>query len=170
MSEDVLRTFFYNAARGDATMKSRKCQLANGLHANISIGFASLRRDGFAGMVADGAGELVTRPVVFTGSSLFVNADARFGALAVEVIDANGNPFPGFSAEDCTGLVRVDSTKRALSWKGGDLSRFAGKPVRFRFKMKVATLYAFWVSKDASGKSGGYLAAGGPDYAGPKDE
>ena len=91
-------------------------------------------------------------------------------ALAAEVIDANGNPFPGFSVEDCTGLVRVDSTKRALSWKGGDLSRFAGKPVRFRFKMKVATLYAFWVSKDASGKSGGYLAAGGPDYAGPKDE
>ena len=122
------------------------------------------------GSLAAGAGELVTRPVLFTGSSLFVNADARFGALAVEVIDANGNPFPGFSAEDCTGLVRVDSTKRALSWKGGDLSRFAGKPVRFRFKMKVATLYAFWVSKDASGKSGGYLAAGGPDYAGPKDE
>ena len=90
--------------------------------------------------------------------------------LTVFQIHTDGNPFPGFSAEDCTGLVRVDSTKRALSWKGGDLSRFAGKPVRFRFKMKVATLYAFWVSKDASGKSGGYLAAGGPDYAGPKDE
>ena len=58
----------------------------------------------------------------------------------------------------------------ALPWKGGDLSRFAGKPVRFRFRMKVATLYAFWVSKDASGKSGGYLAAGGPDYTGIKDE
>ena len=48
--------------------------------------------------------------------------------------------------------------------------KFDGNPVRFRFRMKVATLYAFWVSKDASGKSGGYLAAGGPDYAGPKDE
>ena len=151
-------------------MKSRKCRLANGLHANISIGFASLRRDGFAGMVADGAGELVTRPVVFSGSHLFVNADARFGALSAEVIDASGKPFPGYAAADCNGLVRVDATKRAVSWKGGDLSRFAGKPVRFRFKMKVATLYAFWVSKDASGKSGGYLAAGGPGYAGFRDE
>ena len=151
-------------------MKSKECRLANGLHANISIGFASLRRDGFAGMVADGAGEVVTRPVVFSGAQLFVNADARFGSLAVEVIDTDGKPFPGYAAADCEGMVRLDATKHALSWKGGDLSRFAGRPVRFRFKLKVATLYAFWVSKDASGKSGGYLAAGGPAYAGIRDE
>ena len=168
--KDERLLFFYNAARGDATMKSEKCRLANGLHANISIGFASLRRDGFAGMVADGAGSLVTRPVTFTGSHLFVNADARFGTLTAEIIDSDGKPFPGYAAADCEGLVRVDATKRAVSWKGGDLSRFAGKPVRFRFNMKVATLYAFWVSKDATGKSGGYLAAGGPCYAGPKDD
>ena len=74
------------------------------------------------------------------------------------------------AAEDCDGLLRVDETKRMVAWKGGDLSRFAGKPVRFRFRMKVATLYAFWVAKEASGKSGGYIAAGGPDYSGLKDE
>ena len=121
-------------------------------------------------MVADGEGSLVTRPVTFSGSHLFVNADVRFGALTAEVIDADGKPFSGYAAADCEGLVRVDATKRAVSWKGGDLSRFAGKSVRFRFNMKVATLYAFWVSKDAAGKSGGYLAAGGPGYAGHKDE
>ena len=151
-------------------MKSKECRLANGLHANISIGFASLRRDGFAGLVADGDGTVTTRPVVFSGSHLFVNADARFGAMSAEVIDADGKPFPGYAAADCKGLVRTDTTKQAVSWKGGDLSRFAGKPVRFRFKLKVATLYAFWVSKDASGKSGGCLAAGGPGYAGLRDE
>ena len=31
------------------------------------------------------------------------------------------------------------------------------------------TFYAFWVSPDASGKSGGYLAAGGPAYGGLRD-
>ena len=66
--------------------------------------------------------------------------------------------------------MRTDSTKSALTWKGGDLSRFAGKPVRFRFKMKVATLFSFWVSKKPTGESGGYVAAGGPDYKGLKDE
>ena len=92
------------------------------------------------------------------------------GTLAAEVIDADGKPFPGYAAADCKGMVRIDATKQAMSWKGGDLARFAGRPVRFRFKLKVATLYAFWVSKDASGKSGGYLAAGGSDYQGVKDK
>ena len=154
-------------ARGDGTVTSG---IDNGMHANFSVGIAKLRRDGFAGMVADGAGEIVTRPVVFSGSHLFVNADARFGNLSAEVLNEEGKPFHGYAASDCNGLVRFDTTKRAVTWKGGDLSRFAGKPVRFRFRMKVATLYAFWVSKDASGKSGGYLAAGGPGYAGFRDE
>ena len=158
-------------ARRDGTENvPPKCVITNGMHRNFSVGIAKLRRDGFAGMVADGAGEVVTRPVVFSGKHLFVNADARFGSLVAEVIDANRQPFPGYAAANCKGLVRIDTTKQALLWKGGDLARFAGKPVRFRFKLKVATLYAFWVSKDASGKSGGYLAAGGPDYAGLRDE
>ena len=159
--------FYYVGARGDGTAKGG---IDNGMHASFSVGIAKLRRDGFAGMVADGAGEVVTRPVVFSGSHFFVNADARFGALTAEVLDADGRPYPGYTATDCNGMIRVDSTKQAVTWKGGDISRFAGKPVRFRFRMKVATLYAFWVSRDASGKSGGYLAAGGPSYAGLKDD
>ena len=140
------------------------------MHWNFSVGVATLRRDGFAGMVADGRGELVTRPVAFSGAHLFVNADARFGEVAAEVLDEKGEPYPGYSAADCKTLARTDSTKHAITWTGGDLSRFAGKPVRFRFKMKVATLFSFWVSKKPTGESGGYVAAGGPDYKGLKDE
>ena len=51
----------------------------------------------------------------------------------------------------------------------GDLSQFACWLVRFRSRMKVSTLYAFWGSKNASGKSGGYLAGGGPAYNGLRD-
>ena len=86
------------------------------------------------------------------------------------MLDEKGEPYPGYSAADCRALVRTDSTKSAITWKGGDLSQFAGKPVRFRFKMKVATLFSFWVSKKPTGESGGYVAAGGPDYNGLKDE
>ena len=163
--------FYYVGARGDATQNDPpRCVYGNGMHWNFSVGVATLRRDGFAGMVADGRGELVTRPVTFTGAYLFVNADARFGEVAAEVLDEKGEPYAGYSAADCRALVRTDSTKSALAWKGGDLSRFAGKPVRFRFKMKVATLFSFWVSKKPTGESGGYVAAGGPDYKGLKDE
>lgn len=163
--------FFYSAMRGNAAENDPpRCTIANGMHHNASIGAAVLRRDGFAGMVADGEGRVTTRPVKFSGSEFFVNADARFGSLSVEVLDASGNVHEGYGAEDCTGLVRVDSTKSRIAWKGGNLSRFSGKSVRFRFRLKVATLYAFWVSANETGESGGYLAGGGPAYRGLRDE
>ena len=49
------------------------------------------------------------------------------------------------------------------------LSRLAGTPVRFRFRLENASLYAFWVSPERSGVSQGYVAAGGPGFTGPAD-
>ena len=53
--------FYYVGARGDATQNDPpRVMLANGMHWNFSVGVATLRRDGFVGLVADGCGE-VTR-------------------------------------------------------------------------------------------------------------
>jgi len=41
--------------------------------------------------------------------------------------------------------------------------------VRFRFELENGSLYAFWVSQDETGRSDGYVAAGGPGYTGPID-
>jgi hypothetical protein len=41
--------------------------------------------------------------------------------------------------------------------------------VRFRFHLKKGKLYAFWVSAERSGASGGYMAGGGPGYPGSID-
>ena len=167
--------FYYTAMRGDATETtpySHDPEIGwrrNGMHFNASIGVATLRRDGFVGLVADGRGEVTTKPVTFTGKHLFVNAECRFGALAAEVLDETGNVLPGFAAADCLPLARTDSTKAEIAWKGGNLASLAGRSVRFRFKLHCGTFYSFWVSKDASGKSGGYLAAGGPAYNGLRD-
>ena len=76
---------------------------------------------------------------------------------------------PGFAAADCLPLARTDSTKAEIRWRDGDLESLAGKAVRFRFKLHCGTFYSFWVSRDPSGKSGGYLAAGGPAYMGLRD-
>ncbi|MBQ6338510.1 MAG: glycosyl hydrolase family 32 [Kiritimatiellae bacterium] len=167
--------FYYTAMRGDATETtphSRDPEIGwrrNGMHFNASIGVATLRRDGFVGLVADGRGEVTTKPVTFSGKHLFVNAEYRFGSLAAEVLDEKGDVLPGFAATDCLPLVRTDSTKSEIRWKGGDLAALAGKAVRFRFKLHCGTFYSFWVSRDPSGKSGGYLAAGGPAYKGIRD-
>ena len=173
VGEDTLRIYF-SALRGDAT----KCRdrvggqpmHLQGMYYNGSIGYATLRRDGFAGLVADGDGEVTTKDVVFSGKHLFVNADCQFGEVAAEILDERGNPVRGFASTDCRGLKFADATKRELVFAGGDLSSLAGRPVRIRFKLRCATLYSFWVSPSARGESRGYVAAGGPAYPGLRDE
>ncbi len=135
-----------------------------------ATGLATLRRDGFASMDAGKAGGmLTTRPVTFSGRYLFVNADAEDGELLAEVLDKNGQPIEPFSRFNCS-PIRTDNTRHAVKWGSeSDLSSLAGKPVRFRFWLKNAKLYSFWVSPDKSGASHGYVAAGGPSYTGPTD-
>ena len=158
--------FYYSGLRGDGT---RLVKGRNGMYSNGSIGAATLRRDGFAGMVADGRGELLTKPVVFSGKHLFVNAECRFGSICAEVIGEDGNVIPGFSRGDCAAFSHGDSTKTELRFKGGDISQLAGKPVRIRFLLHCGTLYSFWVSPSERGESRGYVAAGGPAYKGLRD-
>ena len=168
--DDEHLTFFYSGLRGDGLRLKRGSEWRmNGMYSCGSIGYATLRRDGFAGLVADGRGEIVTKAVTFTGKHLFVNAECRFGSIAVAVLDESGAEMPGFSAADCHSFSVADSTKVEISWKKRDLSALAGRPVRFRFKLHDSTLYSFWVSPTTHGESRGYVAAGGPAYSGLRD-
>ena len=172
VGEDELR-LYYSALRGDATMcrarVGRQPMKRMGMYYNGAIGYATLRRDGFAGLVADGEGEVVTKPIVFSGAHLFVNAECLFGDVRAEICDAALVPLAGFAATDCRTMRFADATKRELVFAGGDLKALAGKPVRIRFRLHCATLYAFWVSPSPRGESRGYVAAGGPAYPGLRD-
>ena len=139
-----------------------------GILANSGLGV--LRRDGFVSMASGvPGGELVTRPVKFAGSRLFVNLAAPEGELRVEVQDEAGKPLAGYTRDDCL-PVRGDKTLLPVRWRQHeDLSALAGKPVRFKFELANGQLYAFWVSADKSGRSDGYVAAGGPGFTGPTD-
>ena len=138
--------------------------------AGASTGLAILRRDGFASMDAGDAGAtLTTRRVRFSGNRLFVNLAAPKGELRVEALDERGEPIAPFTRANCQ-PIHGDKTLLPVSWRGGrDLSKLAGRPVRFRFHLKNGSLYSFWVSPDASGASRGYVAAGGPGFMGPTD-
>ncbi|MFP4058459.1 MAG: hypothetical protein ACLF0G_16450 [Candidatus Brocadiia bacterium] len=138
--------------------------------ADAATGLAILRRDGFASMDAGAkGGTLTTRPVRFRGKHLFVNVDCPRGELRVEVLDADRRPLEPFTAEACR-PVACDETRAAVTWAGADdLSAVADKVVRFRFHLRDGRLYAFWVSPQRSGASHGYVAAGGPGFAGPTD-
>ena len=137
-----------------------------GMYSGASVGMMILRRDGFASMEAGAeSGVLATRPVRFSGRRLFVNVDCPAGELRVEALDAaTGAPLAGFTRDDCL-PVSADKTMVAVAWKNGaDLSALAGKPVRFRFYLGNGKLYSFWVSRDESGASLGFVAGGGPGH------
>lgn len=136
---------------------------------NGMTGMAVLRRDGFASLQADGeGGMLLTRPVAFSGAHLIVNLAAPAGRLRCAVLDAAGDKIDGFGLDDCT-PVSGDAAKLMVAWPGRNLAELAGRPVRFRFELVSGDLYGFWVSATATGESGGYLAAGGPDYTSGRD-
>lgn len=125
--------------------------------------FAKMRRDGFASYT--GTGELLTKELAFCGSRLYVNADAKNGSIAVEVLDASGKTIPGYEAENSR-FSGVDSTRHLVEWKGGKILDFSKweawrfKSFRFRFKLENASLYSYWVSLDDEGSSNGKIAGG----------
>lgn len=88
-------------------------------------------------------GELTTKPFTFEGQRLTLNLSASAaGGVFVEIQDAAGQPIPGFTLADCREL-NTDGLARVVSWKNGsDVSSLAGKPIRLRFRLKDADLFA----------------------------
>jgi hypothetical protein len=104
----------------------------------------SLRLDGFASVRAPyEGGELITKPVTFQGDRLQLNfSTSAAGGIRVEIQDENGKPYPGFALDDAIESIGND-VERVVQWKrGNDVSSLAGKPIRLRFVMKDADLYA----------------------------
>ena len=60
----------------------------------------------------------------------------------VELQDAAGIPLDGFALADCPAIYG-DEIDRVVAWKGtSDVSRLAGTPVRLRFVISDADVYA----------------------------
>jgi len=101
-----------------------------------------LRLDGFVSVSASASGgEMLTRPLTFTGKELVVNySTSAAGSLRVEVMDVAGQAIAGFALGDCPGMYG-DSVEQVVQWRGGpDLSRLSGQPVRLRFELHDADL------------------------------
>lgn len=109
----------------------------------------TLRLEGFVSAQAPmSGGELVTKPIRFKGGKLALNfSSSAAGGVRVEIQDADGKAMPGFALEDCSPIFG-DSIERTVTWKtGNDVNALAGKPVRLRFELKDADLFAFKFSE-----------------------
>jgi hypothetical protein len=104
----------------------------------------SLRTDGFVSVNAGyRVGEIITKPLRFAGKELVINfATSAAGGLRIEIQDASEKPIPGYTLADAVEIIG-DEIERVVSFKSGsDVARLAGQPVRLRFVMKDADLYA----------------------------
>ena len=109
------------------------------------MGALEQRLDGFySADAAYGGGHLTTPPIVFKGNRLELNIhSSAAGSARVELRDASGKAFRGFSLKDCD-LIMTNDVRHGVSWKGkSDVSSLAGKPVRLHLEMRSTKLYAF---------------------------
>ncbi|MSU34295.1 MAG: hypothetical protein EXS36_04150 [Pedosphaera sp.] len=108
-----------------------------------------LRVDGFASVHAGAIqGEMVTKPLGFEGGQLVLNASTgASGEVRCEIQSANGSAVEGFSLEDCEPFTG-DKIEHGMQWKvrpgkaAPNLNALAGQPVRLRFVLRDADLYA----------------------------
>jgi len=109
-----------------------------------AIGLARVRLDGFVSVDGgSGSGSLTTKAFQFKGTRLEVNADASRGQVTVEVLDEGQRPLSGFGHAQCA-PIRGDSLRYEVRWgRDGQLAALQGRPIRLRFCLRDASLYAF---------------------------
>jgi len=109
---------------------------------------ATLPRDrwgGYARVPLDPPGELLTRPAVYPGGDLCVNFEAPRGAITVEALDADGGVLAA------SGRMTGDRLAQPVRWATGSLVGQEGQPIRLRFGLRSASLYAYgWHLRDES--------------------
>lgn len=88
-------------------------------------------------------GEMITKPLVFKGDCLMVNfSTSAAGSLKVEIQDSSGRPVEGYALSECTELYG-DRIEQAVVWNKADVASLAGQPIRLRFALKDADVFAF---------------------------
>ncbi len=110
----------------------------------------TLRMDGFVSVNASRqGGDVITCPVTFAGDNLTINFSASAaGGVRVELQDIQGVPIPGLTLEDNVESLG-DDLERKVRWKGKrDLGALKDIPVRLRFQLVDADLYAFQLKKE----------------------
>jgi hypothetical protein len=104
----------------------------------------SYRPDGLAALTAGvEGGEVLTRPITFTGNKLLLNYAAKpGGSVQVELQAAEGKAISFYIAKNA--VLSGDSFRKQVAWGNqSNVESLAGQPVRIRFVLKDAQLFSF---------------------------
>jgi hypothetical protein len=106
------------------------------------IGLVKMKRDRYVGRVASREIGTIVTPLLLLGEGgLTVNANAKGGALRVQLSDEAGHAIPGFTFNDCL-PVKEDAVDAPVRWPQA-LRPVRGTPVRLEFSLENACLYGF---------------------------
>lgn len=111
------------------------------------VGVARLPKERLVARTAgDELGVLLTKPFVWRGETLHINADARRGLMKVEVADPMGDAIDGYAVQEAP-EIRDNGLRIEIGWRGNArLGALQGRTVRLRFYMYRARLYSFALS------------------------
>ncbi len=110
----------------------------------VKIRRYTYRPDGFVSIHASFAGgEAVTKPLVFKGGALHLNfSTSAAGSIRVELQTADGRAAAPFSLSKCPAIYG-DAIDQKVTWgKNSDVGKLAGTPIRVRFVLKDADIFA----------------------------
>lgn len=98
----------------------------------------TVRPDGFISLHAGSEeGTVLTKPITFKGNSLELNlSTAARGYVQVDILGDNDKILA--SSKKLT----TDAIDKIVTWEHGDLAALAGKPVRLKFTLREADIYA----------------------------
>ena len=111
-----------------------------------ALSLAKLQPDRFVSVDGDEIGTIITKPFHWRGEELYFNADARWGEVYAEILDAESSkPHPGFwvPGEEPPPFIG-DSLRAKYVWKHPHDLIFE-KPVRLKFYLHQARLYSYWL-------------------------
>ena len=110
-----------------------------------AIGLAQMRRDGFCCLRAgEQPGTLITHPMPVAGPTLTVNARTQEGgSVRVEALDSDSQPVPGLSGNEAATLSGDNVVFRASFGDENALAGLRDEPVRLKFTLVMADLFAF---------------------------
>jgi len=129
---------YYSAWDGAHNTKTR----------SSGIGLATIRQNGFVSLDVKNFGNITTNIIKNAGGPLLVNVNAKEGSLRAELLDAQGNPIPGYTINDCIS-VKSNEISHWIQWSDHEKLPSKSEPIQIRFELNNASLYGFYAGSEA---------------------
>ena len=133
----------HNAKLGPEVKRPRRPRLAE-LGYDVGVDLPAFeRKEGIASIWAgDSDCTLVTRPLVWPGGRLVINAAARKGFIRARVTDPVRREISGFGLQECAAFTG-DAVRHEVKWPSADIKELAGETIRLEFSFRNADIFAF---------------------------